>query len=357
MSLGRSLGKRFRANLIETFQSHPCHQELDVLDRSDHIKVVACSSEVATWWLGRFRAAYPQDHLSGDRIVKLHPEAGVTLQINRDDGTLRIKGRNHLKWFESNFRAIVEDGSAELSTSVSTAQILDKYLRMNDEFTVPYLLRRLPPSGALKHGPTYIYRLWRGLLDHWVESGDDVYIVTPHLDAKRLADAILILAKHRLAMSRLHVFTVSHCDGENKYNKVLKDAKEMTRDLKGPNKKRLLSEERLNFTLNRLEAKFGRFRCKLIAVCRENHAEVMMTSASFHHWCFENEGTDSVAFFKLSAKELIQQYLAPLGLEHSVFDSDQDSVVASTSSHGDSTFETSTFGDESLRPASFASDP
>lgn len=78
-----------------------------------------------------------QDHLSGDnQIVKMHPEAGVTLQLNRDDGTLRIKGRKHLQWFERNFRTIVEGGSKELTAMAGMSKVLDRYLRIDDCYTV-----------------------------------------------------------------------------------------------------------------------------------------------------------------------------------------------------------------------------
>ena len=46
--------------MLEGFWLHPTHPELDVVDRGDHLKVTACSSEVATWWLGTLRAVYPQ---------------------------------------------------------------------------------------------------------------------------------------------------------------------------------------------------------------------------------------------------------------------------------------------------------
>ena len=178
------------------------------------------------------------------------------------------------------------------------------------------LLEHLPQSGAIKHGPTYIYRLWRGLLDQWISRGGDIYIISPLLDSRRLADVLLILVKHRLAPSRLHIFTMPKCDGEAKFSRVFKDAKEMIRKIKGPNKKRLVAEERMKLAIQRLEAKFGRFHCKIIASCVGNEAEVMVTSASFHKWHYEFESGDIVCHFRLSTEELITHYLAPLGLEH-----------------------------------------
>ena len=71
--------------------------------------------------------------MSGDKgTVKMHPEAGVTLQLTRGDGTLRIRGRKHLQWFQQNFRSIVEAGSKELAAAAEMAKVIDRYLRLDD---------------------------------------------------------------------------------------------------------------------------------------------------------------------------------------------------------------------------------
>ena len=185
-------------------------------------------------------------------------------------------------------------------------------------FQVRDLLNNLPASGAFKHGPSYIYRLWRGLLDQWISTGADVYVVTPLLDAKRLSDVLLMLVKHKLSGTRVHLMCLNRCDADAKFPKVLKDAKDILRELKAPNKKRLVQEERLKSAEQRLDVRFGRFHCKLIAMCHNGRAEVMVTSASYHKWHFELENGDTLAHFKLTTGELVNNYLAPLGLAHQV---------------------------------------
>lgn len=133
-----------------------------------------------------------------------------------------------------------------------------------------------------------------------------------------MADILLILVKHRIAQSRLHIFTMPKCDGEAKFPKIFKEAKEMVKKIKGPNKKKLVADERIKLATQRLEAKFGRFHCKIIASCKGNKAEVLVTSASFHKWHYEFESGDVVCHFKLTTEDLINNYLAPLGLEHQV---------------------------------------
>jgi hypothetical protein len=182
------------------------------------------------------------------------------------------------------------------------------------------LLDHLPPTGALKHGPTYIYRLWRGLLDQWAGRGGDLYVITPLIDAKRVADLLLTLVKHRSSRTRAQVFTMPNCDGDIKWAKVVKDAKEILRELKSPNKKRLVADERIHLAEERLSARFGRFHCKMVATCNleTGLAEILLSSASFHKYHFDLESGDTAVYFKLSAESLVNNYLAPLGLEQQV---------------------------------------
>ncbi len=71
--------------------------------------MVSCGSrDLAAWWMGALKAAYPQDHYSdsGDNL-KMHPAMGVTLKLNRNDGTLKIKGKKHMDWFKDNFEQVI----------------------------------------------------------------------------------------------------------------------------------------------------------------------------------------------------------------------------------------------------------
>ena len=71
-------------------------------------QVVSCGSrDLAAWWMGALKAAYPQDHYSDSgENLKMHPAMGVTLKLNRNDGTLKIKGKKHMDWFKENFEQV-----------------------------------------------------------------------------------------------------------------------------------------------------------------------------------------------------------------------------------------------------------
>ena len=197
------------------------------------------------------------------------------------------------------------------------------YLQAND------LLVQLPTTGAIKHGPRYVYRLWRALIDTWLgypsspnvgiqldDNGGHVYIISPLIDSKRIADLLLLLVKHRLSHCRMHIYTMQRCSGEDgKFERVFKDAKEMVRGLRDPvTKKRVVVEERLKKALARLDIRFGRFQTKMIAYSRDDFAELLTTSANFHSWNFVHDNTDNVCYFRLPAADLKHCYLDPLGL-------------------------------------------
>ncbi len=138
MSLRR---KKDREKAIRKFWMDQPGQDIDVItdvvDRGSHIKVTSCTSDVTAWWLGTLRTVYPQDHCSGkgDRI-KMHPEVGVTLQLSKDDGTLRIKGKKHLQWFKDNFEHLLANGDKELAAATELGKVIDLQLKLNDGYTV-----------------------------------------------------------------------------------------------------------------------------------------------------------------------------------------------------------------------------
>ena len=130
--------KKDRSDAIHPFWTKTTPHEMDVTDAGDYVKVTSCDGNVVGWWLGTLRAVYPQDHISGDGdVLKMHPEAGVTLKLNKGDGTLKIKGKKHLKWFKENFDQILGAGGGSEDEGVSEmAKLCNKYLRIDDDNTV-----------------------------------------------------------------------------------------------------------------------------------------------------------------------------------------------------------------------------
>ncbi len=131
--------KAERRSVLAEYWSRPSSTaaELDIVDRGDRVEVKSCSADVAAWWLGTLRAMYPQDHYSGSgENLKMHPAMGVTLKLNRNDGTLTIKGKKHFQWFKENFEQVLESGNKEFNVLSEMGKVIDKYLQIDDGFTV-----------------------------------------------------------------------------------------------------------------------------------------------------------------------------------------------------------------------------
>ena len=136
--------KKERCETLQQYWTKPTPHEMDIVDGGDHLKVTSCSTEVVSWWLGTLKAVYPQDHLSGEgNIIKMHPEAGVTLKLNREDGTLKIKGKRHLKWFKDNFDNMLETGAKNEGGKSEMALACDAFLNLNDGHCVSIFIVKL----------------------------------------------------------------------------------------------------------------------------------------------------------------------------------------------------------------------
>lgn len=69
------------------------------------------------------------------------------------------------------------------------------------------MIGQIPDCGCIKEGPLFTYTLWKSLMDYWFRMGAVVTIVTPQIDAERLADILLLMLKNRGAgfMARLYI--------------------------------------------------------------------------------------------------------------------------------------------------------
>ena len=145
-----------------------------------------------------------------------------------------------------------------------------------------------------------------------------MYISSPLLDAMRMRDILLLLIKHRCSRTQLKLCTQPKCDGESKYPRILKLARDMIKTYKGPKKKRLISDERLKGAVEAVDVKFALFNCKFIAVSFEEKTDMLISSASFHKWHFDFDSGDLCTLVQMSTDDFRQNYLEPLGLAHMV---------------------------------------
>lgn len=137
VSTSETVRRQERQFVLEQYWANPTPHELDVEDRGDHLSVSSCNADVAGWWIGTLRAAYPQDHYSGEgHSLKMHPAMGVTLKLNKNDGTLKIKGKKHLQWFKENFDKVLESGGKGFAAIAEMGKVIDRYLKLDDGIEV-----------------------------------------------------------------------------------------------------------------------------------------------------------------------------------------------------------------------------
>ncbi|KAJ8308585.1 hypothetical protein KUTeg_013459 [Tegillarca granosa] len=68
-------------------------------------------------------------------------------------------------------------------------------------------------TGAVKDGPTYIYKIWKSLLNKWFSDGKyHVYIASPFLDSDRLDDICKLVLKNKLTASLDALYVRRQCD-------------------------------------------------------------------------------------------------------------------------------------------------
>ena len=131
--------RKERKRILAEYWSRPTTHELDVVDRGDHIEVSSACPDVAAWWLGTLRAAYPQDHLSGHGdVLKMHPAMGVTLKLNKVDGSLKIKGRKQMQWFEDNFNRLMVFTGQPYNALGKLASKIDSYMKTDEQMSVSF---------------------------------------------------------------------------------------------------------------------------------------------------------------------------------------------------------------------------
>lgn len=175
----------------------------------------------------------------------------------------------------------------------------------------------LPVSGCIRHGPGFIYRLWKGMMDEWLCRGGTVFIVSPLIDARRVADILLLLVKHASKSNncKVKMLCLEQCDGRLNFNKILAIAKNKVLRVKGPNGRRLVRGYRLNYGINdRLEVKHANFHCKLIAHMRSDGiVDILLTSANFHRWHLDVDNGDFVQKITLTMDQFNKNYLQHIG--------------------------------------------
>ncbi|KAK3583324.1 hypothetical protein CHS0354_038934 [Potamilus streckersoni] len=158
---------------------------------------------------------------------------------------------------------------------------------------------------CVKDGSTYIYKLWKSLLNYWFkDTNRKVYLVSPFLDADRLVDVCHLIIQNRLT-ANLDIFYVNQqCNREQRIFEVKQKA------LKSFDAKDQMFVEYKIYSS--IVYPMQKFHCKFIAAIKDEQAEILVTSASFHGDHFTCSNMDTLHFSTMSESEFIEKFLCPI---------------------------------------------
>lgn len=215
------------------------------------------------------------------------------LQVNAND--LLARG--------DNFDAVIEGTDDKLDDLAEEIELLsiDKW----PVSTIKEQLNKLCTC-CVRDGSTYIYRLWKSLLHWWFSDPDSkVYLVTPFLDASRLAEICQIILQHKNEASLDAFYVRQQCDRERKIHEVKQDALKQFKDAND----QMFIEYKI---FANIIYPMKRFHAKFMARVKSGEAQVLVTSANFHADHFEHSNMETVQFLTMSETKFIKDILGPI---------------------------------------------
>ena len=159
---------------------------------------------------------------------------------------------------------------------------------------------------CVRDGSTYIYCLWKSLLHSWFSDPDSkVYLVTPFLDASRLAEICQIILQHKNEASLAAFYVRQQCDRERKIHEVKQDALKLFKDAND----QMFIEYKI---FPNIIYPMKRFHAKFMACVKSDEAQVVVTSANFHGDHFEHSNMETVQFLTMSEAKFLKDILGPI---------------------------------------------
>ncbi|CAH1793131.1 unnamed protein product [Owenia fusiformis] len=179
-------------------------------------------SKLYSIWLDVLQ--HPENYPKSLHKYQLQPDLGgmmvletldVTFKVYISTSTLTIEGSFAEEWFLKNFLRILENSidddqlQLDQSSDVGNSELMSKE-------SLDCELANLE-IGGMRDGPTYIYKLWKSLLKMWISDGNEVYILSPFLDDKRLKDIADTCYDYKYTCSfpnSITIYTRQNCNND-----------------------------------------------------------------------------------------------------------------------------------------------
>lgn len=157
----------------------------------------------------------------------------------------------------------------------------------------------------VRDGTHYVYPLWKSLLDKWFSDAScRVFIVTPFLDATRLADICSIVLRHRLTANLDSIYVHQQCDKKLQIHDVKKRALD-----KFEPKEQMYLEYKIYSNMIYPAKKFN---AAFIGCVKGDEARVLVTSASFHGNHFGSSCMETVFYQQMTEVEFVAKFLGQI---------------------------------------------
>lgn len=160
---------------------------------------------------------------------------------------------------------------------------------------------------VIKPGKTYIYPFWKFLLSRWLSKPSHVvYLATPYLDDKRMADIcdIVIENPDTANIGALYVRRI-RCWMKKNITEIIKKAMLNIPCENHPIIKKTIFEKIF------LQKPQKRFHSKFIGCIYKERAEVLVTSANFTGWHFDAHNYESAVYHEMTRAEFIKRFIKP----------------------------------------------
>ncbi len=146
------------------------------------------------------------------------------------------------------------------------------------------------------------------LLNKWfADRGYTIYMASPEVDSDRLRDVIDVGLRYQYQGKLAAFYLNPNCDPANDIS---------TEEVKAKALKKYDARYQtyIEYSLLRqITLPATPVRARFVAGVKDDLAEVMVTSASFHGNSFLHHGLETVAYQEMSAVDFVKDYIEPLG--------------------------------------------
>lgn len=147
---------------------------------------------------------------------------------------------------------------------------------------------------VFQNGKTFIYKLWKSLLNRWLSTPDcEVFLGTPFLDDIRMTDICRMVIKHRNTANIKAFYVRKQCYFDKSIIEVIEGAKFQDEEI-------IKIKVHKSLKIDPSKCFHGKF---IGCTYKTGAAEVLVTSANFTRQHFSFDNLETVGYNKITTAE------------------------------------------------------